>query len=172
VNAGDITQVQQLLETQEGMRMVDDPISSQAACGNGQQSRSLQRHHLIPDSIVEYEVEDGVWWPAVVVSSIPGAEHVTVRYHRPGAQAPYGEPPLSRETKLDKKSSKLRLPSDSPKDFTALMCACMLDEEVRTRNKKYRQKHACFFPFNFFFLVHVAFCILCLCLVTGCSMRN
>ena len=141
--------------------MVDDPISSQAACGNGQQSRSLQRHHLIPDSIVEYEVEDGVWWPAVVVSSIPGAEHVTVRYHRPGAQAPYGEPPLSRETKLDKKSSKLRLPSDSPKDFTALMCACMLDEEVRKRNKKYRKKHAQFFPP---FFVHVSFC-LCVCVL-------
>jgi hypothetical protein len=37
--------------------------------------------------------------------------------------------PLSRETKVDKKSSRLRVPPDSPQDFTALMCACMLDEE-------------------------------------------
>jgi len=48
---------------------------------------------------------------------------------RPGAQAPIGEAPLLRETKIDKTSSKLRVPSDSPKDFTALMCACMLDGE-------------------------------------------
>ena len=70
--------------------MVDEPISCHEPAGEGQ-PRGLQRHHLIADSLVEYEVEDGVWWPAVVVSSIPGAEYVTVRYHRPGAQAPIGE---------------------------------------------------------------------------------
>ena len=127
VNSGDIARVAQLLETPEGIRLVDEPISPQAPADGA--SRALQRHHLIPDSVVEYEVEDGIWWPAVVVSSIPGADHVTIRYHRPGAQAPIGEPSLSRETKLDKKSRKLRVPSDSPMDFTALMCACMLDVE-------------------------------------------
>lgn len=81
VNAGDMSRVEQLLETPDGIRMVDKPISVQVPAGDAQ-SRSLQRHHLIPDSLVEYEVEDGVWWPAVVVSSIPGADHVTVRYHR------------------------------------------------------------------------------------------
>jgi hypothetical protein len=124
-----VVQVQELLETAEGLKMVDLPFSAPAPTGDAE-SRGLQRHHLVPDSVVEYEVEDGVWWPAVVVSSLPGAEHVTVRYHRPGAQAPIGEAPLSRETKLDKKSPQLRVPSDSPKDFTALMCACMLDAEA------------------------------------------
>ena len=81
VNAGNITEVKQLLETLEGIRMLDQPIAAQTPTGDAQ-SRSLQRHHLIPDSLVEYEVEDGVWWPAVVVCSIPGADHVTVRYHR------------------------------------------------------------------------------------------
>ena len=59
VNAGDSAKVEQLLQTPEGIRMVDEPISAQAP-GNGemggQESRALQRHHLIPDSVVEYEV--------------------------------------------------------------------------------------------------------------------
>ena len=127
VNAGDMPAVQALLATPEGVKMVNEPISGNTR--SGEESRALQRHHLIADSLIEYEVEDGVWWPAVVVSAMPVLDYVTIRYQRPGAQAPIGEAPLSRETKVDKKSTKLRVPSDSPQDFTALMCACMLDDE-------------------------------------------
>jgi hypothetical protein len=133
VNQNDMKEVERLVATPEGRNMVNQPISALSPEDTKARSGGLQRHHLITDSVVEYEVEDGVWWPAVVLTCLPAADHVTVRYQRPGAVAPIGEAPLSRETKLDKKSPRLRVPSDSPKDFTALMCACMLDDEEDAR---------------------------------------